>query len=78
MSKLEDILRERGRYSAGVERADAVLHGLTNNEARRQVKDLILDLIGEDEEPGRTMGPGMPSFQRDLLRRELRQKVEEL
>lgn len=31
--------------------------------------------IGEDEEPGRIFGPGMPSFQRDQLRREIRSKL---
>lgn len=43
-----------------------------------QIKDLFLELIGEDEESERIFGPGMPSFQRDQLRRELREKISQL
>jgi hypothetical protein len=38
-------------------------------------KEEVERAIGEDEEPGRTFGPGIPGFQRDQLRREIRSKL---
>lgn len=42
-------------------------------------RDAIRDayIIGEDEEPGRIFGPGMPAFVRDLLRDEQRKHAKE-
>lgn len=73
MSKLDDILDEPMSFIEGTTGNADVRENM-----KRQIKDLIFELIGEDEEPHRTMGPGMPRFQQDLLRRELRKKVEEL
>lgn len=36
----------------------------------------VLEAIGELEEPGRAWGPGLPSFQRDQLRVEIKKALE--
>ncbi len=85
-SKLDDIAIEKRTRNVPCSHAHPgldVYHGEGHDVEillldKRILKTILLDLIGQDEEPGRTMGPGMPSFSRDTLRRELRQKVEEL
>lgn len=45
---------------------------------KQQIKELFLELIGEDEMPGAGRMIGVPQVQRDNFRAELRKKVKEL
>jgi hypothetical protein len=72
MSKLDDILNEPGSALAN-----------WNQHAKQQVKDLILELIGEDEPDGCSCtGSDCGDYLRPAvangLRNELRKKVEKL
>lgn len=82
MKKLDDILIERGKYSAGVERQDVVLHGLTVEEAKRQIKDIFNELIGNGKYLHEDMfgGQGLVKYPPDVQAfiAELRRKVDEL
>lgn len=87
MTKLENILIARGKYSAGVARGEFVnLTGLSNREAKEKIKALMLELIGKDdrdysqdnvdEQSKATLVASAKSC--NELRAELRRKVEAL
>ncbi len=72
------------RVFEGDEQQKAIeLMAVTNITTKQQLKDLMLEIIGEDEEPLKgndtnTKLFNMPTVGRNNLRKELRQKVEEL
>lgn len=77
MSKLDDILA-----TIGVEGIDDK-HVVGRDGAKQHIKGLILELIGEDEQEtlsDKTQSPykfNSNKRRRNILRRELRQKVNE-
>lgn len=75
MAKARDELRENIRTFTYNEHQSIALTDDHLDYILSQVDTYIKRIIGEDEEPGRFFGPGMPSFQRDQLRREQRQKA---
>ena len=81
MSKLDDILKEHREWMRGI-RTDRLI-GTSNDETKQQIKDLMLELIGEDEvrpESGPQRNGTAQGVRRagNKVRRELRQKVESL
>lgn len=44
-------------------------------KVKREIHILVDEAIGPEETAGRSFGPGMPSFQRDELRREIRSRL---
>lgn len=90
MSKLDDILVEsvkeveRKTYSGGTDHEKVISSHTLTDAAKAQIKTLMLDLIGDDEEL-QMPAPGWDNHKaversvgRNQEREELRQKVEAL
>jgi len=84
-SKLDEILEnfEYWKYTKmGGVRTQALLEKRVDREqAKQQIKDLMLEIIGEDEVLDDGYGEGLPDQRmhtRNVLKRELRKKIEEL
>lgn len=85
MSKLDDIIKRTFMAGYGCGKKETGLQMVIASDviepaAKQQIKDLFLELIGEDEvksSPGLMIGYST-EYIRDNLRAELRQKVSEV
>lgn len=82
MSKLDRILEQHKEWLRGI-KIDRLI-GVDSENTKQQIKELFLELIGEDNEHHRDMPVpdpdpfALPSDHQNQLRRYLRQKVSEL
>ena len=78
MSNLDEIIQAKVSILDIVYEADQRLYLVDIAKTKEDIKKLFIDLIGDNENPSGSRAIGVPSYQRDLLRNELRLKIEKL